>query len=66
MERRFAVDHISPRESHLILDIMTDLVQGFREISHLPPAVTIFGSPHIQAHAPTYVLTEEISRRLDP
>jgi uncharacterized protein (TIGR00730 family) len=64
MERRFDVDHISPRKFHLILHIMTELVQGLQELSRLPPAVTIFGSTHIQSHDPTYALAEEIGRRL--
>ncbi len=64
MEGRFGIDHISPRESHLILNIMTELVQGFQELSRLPPAVTIFGSTHTQPHDPTYALAEQIGRRL--
>jgi uncharacterized protein (TIGR00730 family) len=64
MERRLSTGHISPRESHLVLHIMTELVQGFQELSRLPPAVTIFGSTHIQRDDSTYALAEEIGRRL--
>jgi uncharacterized protein (TIGR00730 family) len=64
MERRFDVDHLFPGESRLILKIMTELVEGFQALSRLPPAVTIFGSTHIQPHDPTYALAEQIGRRL--
>jgi uncharacterized protein (TIGR00730 family) len=48
----------------LILKIMIELIEGFQELSRLPPAVTIFGSTHIQPHDPTYALAEQIGRRL--
>ena len=48
----------------MILKIMTELVEGFQALSRLPPAVTIFGSTHIQPHDPTYALAEQIGRRL--
>jgi uncharacterized protein (TIGR00730 family) len=64
MERRDELDQVSPRESRLILKIMTELVEGFAALSQLPPAVTIFGSTHIQGDDPTYALAEQIGRRL--
>ena len=64
MERRFELDHISPRESRLILKIMTELVEGFQALFELPPAVTIFGSTHIQRDDPTYAVAERIGRLL--
>jgi uncharacterized protein (TIGR00730 family) len=64
MERRFELDHISPRESRLILKIMLELVEGFAALFQLPPAVTIFGSTRIQREDPTYALAEQIGRRL--
>jgi uncharacterized protein (TIGR00730 family) len=64
MERRFELDHISPRESRLILKIMIELVEGFGALFQLPPGVTVFGSTHIQRDDPTYALAEQIGRRL--
>lgn len=64
MERRFELDHISPRDSRLILKIMTELVEGFEALSTLPPAVTVFGSTHIQRHDPTYATAEKLGRLL--
>jgi uncharacterized protein (TIGR00730 family) len=64
MERRLELDHISPRDSRLILKIMTELVGGFAALFQLPPAVTIFGSTRIPRHDPTYALAEQIGRRL--
>lgn len=64
MERRFELDHISPRDSRLILKIMTELVEGFEALSTLPPAVTVFGSTHIQHHDPAYATAETLGRLL--
>src|ERR671925_289429 len=64
MPRRFELDHITPRDSRLILKIMTELVEGFEALSQLPPAVTIFGSTRIQRSAPTYAMAEQIGRLL--
>jgi uncharacterized protein (TIGR00730 family) len=64
MERRLELDHLSPRESRLILKIMTELASGFEALFQLPPAVTIFGSTHIQPEDPTYALAERIGRML--
>ncbi|RPJ37566.1 MAG: TIGR00730 family Rossman fold protein [Planctomycetaceae bacterium] len=64
MEQRDELDQVSPRESRLILKIMTELVEGFAALSQLPPAVTVFGSTHIQRDDPTYALAEQIGRRL--
>jgi uncharacterized protein (TIGR00730 family) len=64
MPRLFELDHITPRDSRLILKIMTELVEGFEALSQLPPAVTIFGSTRIQRSDPTYAMAEEIGRLL--
>jgi hypothetical protein len=64
MERRDELDQVTPRESRLILNIMTELVEGFAALAHLPPAVTVFGSTHIQRDDPTYALAAQIGRRL--
>jgi len=64
MPRRFELDHITPRDSRLILKIMTELVEGFEALSQLPPAVTIFGSTRIQRSDPTYAMAEQIGRLL--
>jgi uncharacterized protein (TIGR00730 family) len=64
MERRLELDHLRPRESRLILKIMTELAAGFEALFQLPPAVTIFGSTHIQPEDPTYALAERIGRLL--
>jgi len=64
MRRHFELDHISPRDSRLILKIMTELVEGFEALSQIPPAVTIFGSTRIQRGDPTYAMAERIGRLL--
>jgi uncharacterized protein (TIGR00730 family) len=64
MQRRVDLNYISPRESRLILKIMTELVEGFVALFQLPPAVTVFGSTQIQRDDPTYPLAEQIGRLL--
>lgn len=64
MQRHFEVGHLSPRDSRLILRIMTELIEGFEALSPLPPAVTIFGSTRIQRGDPTYAMAERIGRLL--
>jgi uncharacterized protein (TIGR00730 family) len=43
---------------------MTELVEGFEALSQLPPAITVFGSTHIQHDDPTFALAEQIGRLL--
>jgi uncharacterized protein (TIGR00730 family) len=64
MERRLDLDYVSPRDSRLILKIMTELVEGFAALSRIPPAVTVFGSTRIRPHDQTYALAEQIGRLL--
>jgi uncharacterized protein (TIGR00730 family) len=64
MEQHVALDHISPRDSRLVMKIVTELVEGFQTLFQLPPAVTVFGSTHIQREDPTYALAEQIGRLL--
>jgi uncharacterized protein (TIGR00730 family) len=64
MERRLDLDYVSPRDSRLILKIMTELVEGFAALSRIPPAVTVFGSTRIRPHDPTYAQGEQIGRLL--
>jgi len=64
MEQRSVLEHITPRDSRLILKIMSEFAEGFKALSQIPPAVTVFGSTHIQRHDPTYALAEHIGRLL--
>ncbi|HEY9784473.1 MAG TPA: TIGR00730 family Rossman fold protein [Candidatus Obscuribacterales bacterium] len=63
-ERRFDVDEITARDTWRIFRIMSELVEGFDELSKIPPAVSIFGSKRCEAGDREYVLTETIARKL--
>jgi len=64
MQQRVELDRLSPRDSQLVLNIVSELAEGFEALAQLPPAVTIFGSTHIQRDDPTYALAEQIGRLL--
>jgi len=64
MERRHDLNDLSPRDSRLVLKIMTELVEGFIALSQIPPAVAIFGSTRMQRHDPAYAVAEKIGRLL--
>lgn len=63
-ERRFEFDEITAKDTWRIFRIMSELVEGFDELSKIPPAVSIFGSKRSLPGDPEYVLTETIASKL--
>ena len=55
---------ISARESWRIFGIMAEFVEGTERLSHVVPAVTMFGSARTPPGSAYYKLAEDISRRL--
>ena len=47
-----------------VFRIMSEFVEGFDEMSHIGPAVTIFGSARSKLRDRFYKATVDISRRL--
>ena len=47
-----------------VFRIMSEFVEGFDALSHIPPAVAIFGSARAKAEDPTYVAAVETARLL--
>jgi uncharacterized protein (TIGR00730 family) len=54
----------SARESWRVFGIMAEFVEATERLSHVRPAVSIFGSARISPRHPCYRLTEDIARRL--
>lgn len=63
-ERRFEVDEITARDTWRIFRIMSELVEGFDELSRIAPAVSIFGSKRSMPGDTDYELTEKIAGML--
>ena len=47
-----------------VFRIMSEFVEGFDALSHIPPSVAIFGSARIKPDEPTYIATVETARLL--
>src|SRR5256886_2141094 len=47
-----------------VLRIMSEFVEGFDTLSHIPPAVAVFGSARVKPEDPAYVAAVETARLL--
>lgn len=61
---RYDVDEMTSRDMWRIFRIMSELVEGFDEMSKIPPAVSIFGSKMSQPGDKEYELTRTIAAKL--
>ena len=52
------------RESWRVFTIMAEFVEGFEQLSLIPPSVSVFGSARLNEDHPWYTLTREISLQL--
>ncbi len=52
------------RESWRVFTIMAEFVEGFEQLSLIPPSVSVFGSARLNEDHPWYALTREISLQL--
>ncbi len=52
------------KESWKIFQIMSEFVEGYEQLAHINPSVSIFGSARTKPDHPYYKLTEDVSRRL--
>ena len=58
------INPIRPRRSLARVRIMSEFVEGFDELSHLGPAVTVFGSARTKPRDKYYKATVDLSKRL--
>lgn len=61
---RYDVDEMTSRDMWRIFRIMSELVEGFDELSKIPPAVSIFGSKNSKPGDKEYELAETIAKKL--
>src|SRR5210317_717246 len=52
------------RESWKILQVQSELVEGYQKIAEIHPSVSIFGSARTDPEHPYYKATEDIAYRL--
>jgi uncharacterized protein (TIGR00730 family) len=62
MDRR--VDTELNRESWRVFKIMSEFVEGFEQLCHIKPAVSIFGSARLTEDSPHYENAREVARLL--
>ncbi len=63
-DRRDDNNHHLASESWRVLKIMSEFVEGFEELSELPPAVSIFGSARTPRDDPAYTAARELAGKL--
>lgn len=63
-DSHFVIDEMTTRDTWRIFRIISELVEGFEELSKIGPAVSIFGTKRCSPKDPEYLLTETIARKL--
>ncbi len=53
-----------PRDIWNVFKILAEIVEGYERLSHVKPAVSIFGSARTSSDDPIYKLTEEMAHKL--
>ena len=62
--QQYVIDALSAQESWRLFRIMSELVEGFEDLSGLPPCVSIFGSARPKPDHPMYAETERVAKLL--
>jgi len=62
--KQFLIDDLSMKESWRLFKIMSEIVDGFENLSEIGPAVSMFGSARVKPDDPLYKKTEEIACKL--
>ncbi|MBX9720426.1 MAG: TIGR00730 family Rossman fold protein, partial [Candidatus Obscuribacterales bacterium] len=63
-ESQFVIDEITAKDTWRIFRIMSELVEGFDTLSHIGPAVSIFGSKRCAPDSAEYKLAETLAFKL--
>jgi len=64
MPEKYEINQLGKDESWRMFRIMGEMVTGYDELSHVGPAVTIYGSARLPKTDPLYSEIVEIARRL--
>lgn len=62
--KQFMIDDLSMQESWRLFKIMSEIVEGFENLSEIGPAVSMFGSARVKPEEPLYQQTVELSKAL--
>jgi len=64
MHRQYVIDEISASESWRLFRIMAEFVEGVETLSHIQPAVTIFGSARVLPGSEPYETAYEMAKKV--
>ena len=62
--KQYLIDDLSIHESWRLFKIMSEIVDGFENLSEIGPAVSMFGSARVKPEDPLYLQTVELSKAL--
>jgi len=62
--KQYLIDDLSMQESWRLFKIMSEIVEGFENLSEIGPAVSMFGSARVTPEEPLYEQTVELSKEL--
>ncbi|WP_203529512.1 TIGR00730 family Rossman fold protein [Pseudodesulfovibrio sp. JC047] len=62
--KQYLIDDLSIHESWRLFKIMSEIVDGFENLSEIGPAVSMFGSARVKPEDPLYEKTVELSKAL--
>lgn len=62
--KQYLIDDLSMQESWRLFKIMSEIVEGFENLSEIGPAVSMFGSARVKPEEPLYEKTVEIAAKL--
>ncbi|WP_272700009.1 TIGR00730 family Rossman fold protein [Desulfovibrio sp. Fe33] len=62
--KQYLIDDLSIHESWRLFKIMSEIVDGFENLSEIGPAVSVFGSARVKPDEPLYQKTEQLSKAL--
>ena len=62
--KQYLIDDLSMQESWRLFKIMSEIVEGFENLSEIGPAVSMFGSARVKPEEPLYESTVELSKKL--
>ncbi|WP_319544128.1 TIGR00730 family Rossman fold protein [uncultured Pseudodesulfovibrio sp.] len=62
--KQYLIDDLSIHESWRLFKIMSEIVDGFENLSEIGPAISMFGSARVKPEDPLYKKTVELSTAL--
>ncbi|MBP3730080.1 MAG: TIGR00730 family Rossman fold protein [Mailhella sp.] len=62
--KQYVIDSLSAQESWRLFRILSEIVDGFEDLSDLPPCVSIFGSARPSSDHPYYQDAEKVAKLL--